>query len=332
MMFTDKLKIALFILLIVVVIGTIGFHGIEQWSLIDSFYATITTLSTVGYGDYTPKTSQGKVFTVFMIIVGVGTMLYSFGLISETVIEGRLRRLLGRGKLKKMIDKMDNHYIVCGYGRIGHLICRELTAGKVPYVVIDDNPEVIEKVQDEGYIYCRGDATQDKILIEAGIKRAKGIVCVLPSDAANLYVILTARELNKNIFIMSRSEEEESEHRLIRAGADRVMSPYTLGGVRMAMAILRPAMLDFIEITTSRQSLELRMEEIAICKGSPFIGRSLEGSEIRKRYGLIIVAVKKDSGKMIFNPMANYTIDEGDRLIAMGEDENVKQFSESCLL
>jgi voltage-gated potassium channel len=332
LIFTSKLKIALLILLIVVVIGTIGFHGIEKWSLIDSFYTTMTTLSTVGYGDYTPKTTQGKVFTVFIIILGVGTMLYSFGLISETVMEGRLRRLLGRDKLKKMIDKMNNHYIICGCGRIGHLICRELAAEKAPYVVIDNNPEVIQKIQDEGFTYCRGDAKQDKTLIEAGIKKAKGIICVLPSDAENLYVILTAKELNQNIFIMSRSEEEESEHRLIRAGADRVMSPYTLGGVRMAMAILRPAMLDFIEITTSRQSLELRMEEISICKGSPFIGQSLEGSEIRKRYGLIIVAVKKDSGKMIFNPMANYTIDEDDRLIAMGENENVKQFAESCLI
>lgn len=332
MLFTGKLKIALLILLIVVVIGTIGFHGIEKWSLIDSFYTTMTTLSTVGYGDYTPKTTQGKVFTVLIIILGVGTMLYSFGLISETVIEGRLRKLLGRGKLKKMIDKMNNHYIICGCGRIGYLICRELIAEKVPCVVIDNNPEVIQKVQDEGFTYCRGDATQDKTLIEAGINRAKGIICVLPSDAENLYVILTAKELNQNIFIMSRSEGEESEHRLIRAGADRVMSPYTIGGVRMAMAILRPAMLDFIEITTSRQSLELRMEEISIRKGSPFIGQSLEGSEIRKRYGLIIVAVKKDSGKMIFNPMANYTIDEDDRFIAMGEDENVKQFAELCLI
>jgi len=332
LLFTGKLKIALLILLIVVVIGTIGFHGIEKWSLIDSFYTTMTTLSTVGYGDYTPKTTQGKVFTVLIIILGVGTMLYSFGLISETVIEGRLRKLLGRGKLKKMIDKMNNHYIICGCGRIGYLICRELIAEKVPCVVIDNNPEVIQKVQDEGFTYCRGDATQDKTLIEAGINRAKGIICVLPSDAENLYVILTAKELNQNIFIMSRSEGEESEHRLIRAGADRVMSPYTIGGVRMAMAILRPAMLDFIEITTSRQSLELRMEEISIRKGSPFIGQSLEGSEIRKRYGLIIVAVKKDSGKMIFNPMANYTIDEDDRFIAMGEDENVKQFAELCLI
>ena len=194
-------------------------------------------------------------------------------------------------------------------------------------MVIDNNPDVIQKIEDEGLNYCRGDATQDNILIDAGIKRAKGIVCVLPSDAENLYVILTAKELNQNIFILSRSEEEKSEHRLIRAGANQVMSPYKLGGVRMAMAILRPAMLDFIEITTSRQSLELRMEEVPISKGSSFIGHSLESSEIRKRYGLIIVAVKKDSGKMIFNPVASYLIEEEDRLIAMGEDENVKQFA-----
>ena len=331
MIFTSKLKITLVVLLTIFIIGTFGFHFIEGWSFVDSFYTTIITLATVGYGDFTPRTAEGKMFAVFVIIFGVGTMLYSFGLISETVIEVRLRRLLGRGKLEKTIEKMNNHYIICGGGRIGFLICRELIAGKMPCVVIDNNPEVIQKAQDEGFICFKGDATQDKILIEAGIKRAKGIVCVLPSDAENLYVILTAKELNQQIYIISRSEEEESEHRLLRAGADRVMSPYTLGGVRMAMAILRPAMLDFIEITTRQQSLELRMEEISICKGSPFITQSLEDSGIRKRYGLIIVAVKKDSGKMIFNPMANYIIAEGDRLIAMGEDENVKQFSEACL-
>ena len=331
MVFTSKIKFALIILLTIFVIGTIGFHFIEGWSLLDSFYASITTLSTVGYGDFAPETAAGKLFAVFIIIFGVGMMFYSLVLVAETFIDARLRSLLGRGKLEKTIEKMHNHYIICGGGRIGFLICRELIAGKMPCLVIDNNPEVIQKAQDEGFICLRGDATQDKVLIKAGIKRAKGIVCVLPSDAENLYVILTAKDLNQKIHIISRSEEEASEHRLLRAGADRVMSPYTLGGVRMAMAILRPAMLDFIEITTRQQSLELRMEEIAICKGSPFITHSLEDSGIRKRYGLIIVAVKKDSGKMIFNPMANYIIAEGDRLIAMGEDENVKQFAESCL-
>jgi len=328
---TSKLKIAFLILFTVFIVGTTGFHFIEGWSFIDSFYTTITTLTTVGYGDFTPRTAEGKIFTVFIIIFGVGTMLYSLVLMAETFIEARLRRLLGRGKLEKIIEKMNDHYIICGGGRIGFLICRELITGKMPCVVIDNNPEVIQRAQDEGFVCFKGDATQDKILIEAGIKRAKGIVCVLPSDAENLYVILTAKELNQQVYIISRSEEEESEHRLLRAGADRVMSPYTLGGMRMAMAILRPAMLDFIEITTRQQSLELRMEEISVCKGSPIISLSLEDSGIRQRYGLIIVAVKKDSGKMIFNPLANYIIAEGDMLIAMGEDENVKQFAEACL-
>jgi voltage-gated potassium channel len=331
LIFTSKIKMALAILLTIFIIGTIGFHFIEGWSFVDSFYTTIATLSTVGYGDFSPDTTAGKFFTVFIIIFGVGMMFYTLVLLAETFIEGRVRNLLGRGKLEKIIEKMNNHYIICGGGRIGFLICRELMAGKMPCVVIDNNQEVIQKAQEEGFIYCKGDATQDKVLIAAGIKRAKGIICVLPTDAENLYVILTAKELNQKIYIMARSEEEESEHRLLRAGADRVMSPYTLGGVRMAMAILRPAMLDFIEITTSRQSLELRMEEISICKNSQFISKTLEDSGIRKRYGLIIVAVKKDSGKMIFNPMANYIIEEGDRLIAMGEDENVKQFAQSCI-
>lgn len=327
-----RLKIALSAVLTIFIAGTLGFHYLEGWTFADSFYFTVATLSTVGYGDFSPHTALGKWFTISIIILGVGTMLYSFGLVSEMVIEGRLRRLLGRGKMERMIDKLSNHYIVCGGGRIGYHICRELAHAKVPYLVVDQDPEVIQKMEDEGLVYCKGDATHDKTLLEAGIKRAKGVICVLPSDAENLYVILTAKELNRNVYILSRSEEEESEHRLLRAGADRVMSPYTLGGVRMAMAILRPAMLDFIEITTGRQSLELRMEEIAVCEGSPYIGQTLEDSGIRKRFGLIIIAVKKGTDKMIFNPMASYVIATGDHLIAMGEEENVRQFSESCLI
>jgi voltage-gated potassium channel len=328
----NNLKIALIFIMILIVIGTAGFYYIEGWNVLASFYTTVMTLTTVGYGDFAPQSSAGKVFTVILVIFGVGTMLYTVGLVAQTMVEGRLMNLMGRGKMEKAIDKMNNHYIVCGCGRIGYLICKELAAEKVDFVVVDNNPEVIQKIGEEGFVYFRGDAIHDKCLIGAGIKRAKGIVCVLPSDAQNLYVILTAKELNPNIWILSRSEEEESEHRLLRAGANRVMSPYTLGGNRMAMAILRPAMLDFIEITTRRQSLELRMDELEICEGSPLVGKSLEDSEIRQRYGLIIVAVKKDSGKMIFNPVASYIIQSGDKLIALGEDENVSKFSGVCLV
>ena len=328
---TKNLKIALLCLLSLFIIGTVGFHILEGWSLIDSLYTTVITLSTVGYGDFFPQTERGRIFAIFLVIFGVGTMLYTVVLFTETMIEARFRSILGRGRLEKMLKKMNNHYIICGCGRIGYLICKELTAEKVDFAVIDNNPETIQKIEEEGFIYLKGDATQDKTLIAAGIKKAKGIVCALPTDAENLYVILTAKELNPDIYILSRSEEIESERRLLRAGADRVISPYTLGGMRMAMAISRPAMLDFIEITTRRQSLELRMEELDICDGSPVIGKSLEESEIRQLYGLIIVAVKKDTGQMIFNPQANYVISKGDKLIALGEDKNVSRFAQVCL-
>jgi len=300
----NNLKIALMIIVTLILAGTIGFHFIEGWNVLESFYTTVMTLTTIGYGDFAPRTHAGMLFTVILVIFGVGTMLYTVGLVAQIMVEGRLTMLLGRGKMEKTIDKMKNHYIVCGCGRIGYLICKELAAEKVDFVVVDNNPEVIQKIGEEGFVYFRGDAIHDKCLIGAGIKRARGIVCVLPTDAQNLYVILTAKELNPDIWILSRSEEEESEHR----------------------------MLDFIEITTRRQSLELRMDELEICEGSPLVGKSLEDSEIRQRYGLIIVAVKKDSGKMIFNPVANYVIQKGDKLIALGEDENVSKFSQVCLV
>lgn len=326
-----RLQIAFMALLLIIVIGTLGFQWLEGFGYFESLYLTIVTLSTVGYGDIYAHTWQGRLFAMVLIIFGVGTMFYAGYLLAETMLEGHIKDIMGKGRMLKMIKNIKNHHIICGCGRIGYLIAKELSAEKVPFVVIESNAEIIEKIEEEGFLYFKGDATSDKCLLEAGIKRAAGIVCVLPTDAENLYVILTAKELNPNVFILSRSEQEESEHRLLRAGANRVMSPYTLGGMRMAMAILRPAMLDFIEITTSRQSLDLRMEELPVCEGSSIIGKTLEESEIRLRFGLIIVAVKKASGKMIFNPLATYLIEKGDELIAMGEDENVRRLAQVCL-
>ena len=329
-MLKKRLLVASFLLLFIIVMGTVGYRLIEGWELINCFYATVTTISTVGYGDFAPVTREGRLFTVLLVVFGVGTMLYAVTMFAEMMVEDRLKIILGRGSMERRIEKMKDHYIICGFGRMGSLICREMAEEKAPFVIIEKDPEVIQRIEDEGYVYLKGDATDDKSLIRAGIKRAKGVVCVLSSDAENLYVILTAKELNAAVYILSRCEEETSEHRLLRAGADRVVSPYTMGGMRMAMAILRPAMMDFIEITTRRQSLELRMEELPVSDDSAIIGKSLEASEIRKSYGLIIVAVKKDSGKMIFNPPAGYVIEKGDRLIALGEDEDVNRFTMVC--
>ena len=328
---TRKLKIPFLILVLIFVIGTFGYHYTEGWSLLESLYATVITLATVGYGDFHPEQTVGRIFTIILVIFGVGTMAYTIGLVMEAMIEGRLKIVMGRGRLEKKIEKLTGHYIICGCGRIGRVICKEFAAEKVDFVVIDNNPEVIQRIEEEEeYIYYKGDAAEDKTLLGAGIKKARGIVCVLPTGAENLYIILTAKELNPNIYVLSRSEDETSGHRLTNAGADRVISPYNVGGMRMAMAILRPAMLDFIEITTRRESLELQMEELLVCDASPVTGKSLKESEIRQRYGLIVVAVEKPSGQTIFNPAANYIIEKGDKLVTLGEDANLVKFSQVC--
>jgi voltage-gated potassium channel len=327
---TRRVKIAFSFLFLITVSGTVGYHFLEGWSLANSLYATIVTIGTVGFGDFYPITPMGKLFAIFIIVFGVGTMAYTFAMIMEALMEGRFKDILGRGKLEKRIKKMENHYIICGYGKIGNLICGELTHEKVEFVVVDNNSMIIQHIEDNGFAYVNGNAAEDKTLLAAGIKTAKGVVCTLPTDADNLYVVLAAKELNPDVYVLSRFEDNASERRLMKAGADRVISPYKVGGVRMSQAILRPAMLDFIEITTRRGSLSLRMEELNINDGSPVVGRNLEQSGLRKEYGLIVVAVEKKSGKMVFNPMASYEIESGDKLIALGEGENLIKFSAVC--
>lgn len=330
MLSTVKLRVAFSFLLSITLVGTLGYHFLEGWSFADSFYATIVTLGTVGFGDFYPVTPVGKCFAIFLIVFGVGTMAYTFAVIMEVLMEGRLKRILGRGKLEKRINTMENHYIICGYGKIGNLICTELAHEKVEFVVVENNPEVVQGVEDDGFLYISGSATEDKVLLKAGIKRARGVVCALPTDADNLYVVLTAKELNPDVYVLSRFEDNASERRLIKAGADRVISPYRVGGMRMSQAILRPAMLDFIEITTRRQSLALRMEELDVREASSVVGKTLEDSGLRKTYGLIVVAIKKEPGQMVFNPVASYAIEAGDKLIALGEEDNLIAFSKVC--
>lgn len=327
---TRKITFAFIVLFLIVLGGTIGYHFLEGWTFLEAFYATIVTLGTVGYGDFYPVSLAGRLFAIFLIIFGVGAMAYTFALAMEYFLEGRINRIFGRGKLERQLKKMNNHYIICGFGKMGNLICRELAREDIDFVIVENDPVVIQEILDERCVYIRGSATEDKVLIDAGVKRAKGIVCALPTDAHNLYVILAAKELNPDIFVLSRAEDEASERRLLKVGADRVMSPYKEGAMRMAMAILKPDILDFIELTTRGQSLELRMEELTVCDTSDVVGKTLEESGLRQAYGLIVVAVKKESGKMIFNPAASYLIEKMDTLIALGEEKSLARFSEVC--
>ena len=284
---------------------------------------TIITLTTVGYREVHELSSRGMIFTIVLLMVGVGTFLYALSAGAKIILEGELQELFGRKRLEKKIKELKGHYIVCGYGRMGKIICRELKSKNVPFVAIERNGDFLNNRSDE-LLGISGDATNDDTLMEAGIERAKGLISVLPNDALNLYVVLSARELNPNLHIVARAGEEGSENKLLRAGADKVVSPYNIGGLRIAHTILRPAVVDFIEFATKTGNIELQMEEITISEGSRMENKSLDQCGIGRELGIIIVGIKRHTGEMRFNPTSRSTIKAGDTLIALGEISKLK--------
>ncbi len=306
-------------LALLVSLGTGGYMVIEGWRFLDALYMTVITLATVGFQEVHHLSDPGRVFTIALIVVGVSVLGYIVGKLAQIMFEGQLQRFIGRQKLQKRIDSLRDHYIICGYGRIGSLICREFAAKPLPFVVIENNPAIIEKLEEENYAFLRGNATEDETLLKAGIKRAKGLVSVVTSDTENVYITLTARGLNPGLYILARSGEPGSDLKLQRAGANKVVSPYHIGGSRMAHAILKPNVVDFIEIATGRGHYDLQMEEIFIPEQSPFSGRTLLDTGVRRETGVIIVGIKKKSGKMVFNPEPGSLIESMDTLIVLGE-------------
>ena len=307
----------------VIILGTFGYVLVEGWGLFDSFYMTIITLTTVGYEEVHKLTSRGRFFSIVLMLTGVGTMFYTFGVGARVLLEGELRSILGRKRLNKKIENLKNHYIVCGYGRMGRIICEELSRHKAPFLVVEGSPEIVATM-DREVLVMQGDATQDAILKDAGIDRAHGLISVLSSDADNLYVVLSARGLNPQLRIVARASEEGSSKKLMRAGADNVVSPYYIGGLRIAHTLLKPAVVDFIEFATRSENLELQMEEIRVDEKSRIIDQSLYESGIRKDLGVIIVAIKRETGEMEFNPTSTSIIRKGDTLVAMGEKGQLK--------
>jgi len=314
-------------LLAILLLGSLGFVWLEGWSFFDSLYMTVTTLTTVGYGEVHPLSPLGKAYNMALILAGMGVLFYIITSLARVVVEGEIAAALGKRKLLKQIKKLSGHYIICGFGRIGETIARQLKQRGVPLVVIDINPEVVARIEEAGYYFVAGDATKEEVLLEAGLERARGLVAVVHSDASNVYIVLTARSLNPNLFIVARGEEAGSEKKLLRAGADRVESPYEMGGRRMAHTILRPTVVTFMELAM-HEGVDWSMEEIRVGETSSMIGQHLKDSGIRQKYDLIVVAIKRADGEMLFNPTPETLIQAGDTLILLGMRKELEALEE----
>ena len=302
-----------------------GYHFLEEYTWLESLYMTVITLSTVGFHEVRPLSPTGQLFTIALLVVGVGVFFYTAVAVAEKVVQGEFQQFFGRRRMEKKIGSLTDHYLVCGFGRIGEVVCRELVSKPVPFVVIEQQDARARKAEDAGNLVLKGDASDEKVLLAAGLMEAKGLFAALPTDAENVFVTLTAKELNPSVFVVARADSERSEGTLAHAGADKVISPYAMGGHRMAQAALRPAVVDIIELATHYQSLELQLEEVAVPPQSPCEGITLRDSGLREELGVIVVAIKRLSGKMIFNPSADERIETGDRLVALGEALRLKE-------
>ncbi len=309
------------------VVGSLGFVWLEGWNFFDALYMTVTTLTTVGYGEIHPLDQFGRAYNMVLILAGMGVLLYIVGGLARVLIEGEIHAALGKRKLIKHIKRLKGHYIICGFGRIGEIICRQLKERGVPLVVIETDPALITHLEEMSYFFISGDATRDEVLLEAGIERAKGLVSVVSSDADNVYVVLTARSLNPKLFIVARGEEAGSEKKLLRAGADKVESPYHMGGQKMAHTILHPTVVTFMELAM-KEGVDWSMEEIAVGQTSVLLGVPLKDTGIRKQLNLILVAIKRADGEMLFNPSHDTPILAGDTLIALGLRKNLDALEE----
>jgi len=324
----QRLRRGLIILASIIVAGTIGYMLIEGWSFVDAVYMTIITISTVGYGEVHPLTAAGRIFSVFLIVGGVSGGLFVLTAFIQYVIEGRLGTTLGRRQMKAKIAKLKEHFILCGYGRVGEEIARTFSEEGVPFVIIDSRPDNTAMAEEQGYLYLLGDATSDKLLEEAGIERARGLVAAVGSDVDNTYITLSARGLCPDLFIEARASSKQTETKLKRAGANRVVSPNSIGARRMAMLALRPAVVDFIDTVTYRRGRELQMENIAVGGNSPLVGLTVEA--IRHRTKATILAISKKSGKLLANPPSEEIIEAGERLIIMGTKEQLTALERLC--
>jgi len=301
----------------IAIIGTAGFALLENLSILDAFFTTVVLISTVGMGA-APATATGKILAIALIAGGVGTLIYVFSTLIEFFVEGYLGELLEERSMKKKISELKGHYLICGYGRVGEQVAKEFSRAGVPFVVVDSNPESISRCKEHGHLYVIGDAADDETLKRAGLSKAKGLVACVDSDADNVFVTLSARVLAPDLWIVARANLEESYSKLEKAGANKVISPYAIGGREMATLMLKPMVSDYLDVVTGGGELEIRVEQFKLTPGSPVIGKSIRELQIRQRTGAIVLAVRKPGGTFDTNPDPDTTLEEDDILIAVG--------------
>lgn len=327
MMNSKKLRYSLLMLIGIIAFGTCGYYLVEHMPLFEAFYMTIITMSTVGFAEVIPLSQSGRIITVIIIILGISAGAYTIGMLVRALVEGELVKIFGRIKVQKQVSGLKQHFIICGFGRIGRIICDELAADNVNFVVIEQDPLVIEQIEARKYLYLNMDATTEEALLQGGIMQAKGVVTAVNSDAKNVFITMTAKSLRPDVFILARATEEQNENKLFRAGANRVVSPYLIGGRRIAQMLKKPTVVDFVDIAMMGTHLGLMMEEATIGEKSSLIGKSLIDSNLRRDYGVIIVAIKKVSGEMVFNPMPSETLEGGDVIVVLGKREDLKRMN-----
>jgi voltage-gated potassium channel len=319
-----RILVLVLVPMVLIATGTLGYYTLEpQYTLFDALYMTVTTLTTVGYGEVHELSWRGRVFTIFLLLGGTIAFLYAVTELLRFVISGEVHNLLGRRRVERILAGLKDHLIVCGYGRMGRFICKEFSREGLDFVLIDRKAEVLQDFHLPHGVALAGDATADEVLKQAGIERARALVTVAASDADNLFITMTARLLNDKLFIVARAEAEQAETKLLRAGASRVVAPYAIGGFKVAQAVLRPAVVDFIELATRTEHLDLQIEETLIRAGSHLAGRNLRDSRLRQDLGVIVVAIKKGGGHLVSNPPGDAVMEPGDTLIALGDRRNL---------
>ncbi len=304
--------------------GTFGYMIVEGWSFWDSLYMTVITVTTVGYREVHVLSRAGEAFTMLLLIGGVGTALYTFTLLATVVVEGGLHLRLEQRRIRRMIERLDQHFIVCGYGRIGSVVAEELKRQGIPFVIVERDPERVHEIIAAGMLAVEADASREEVLQRLGVERARGFIAAVGTDAENVYAVLTARVLAPNLFIVGRAETDDAERKLLRAGANRVVSPYHIGAIHMAQTALRPAVVDFVQLATGAGNLDLSIEQVRIVAGSSLAARSLIDANLRQRFGVIVVGIERSGGQLEFNPAPESVMQAGDQLLVLGAGSNLR--------